>query len=510
MADECEERALNIAAKLDSVVGAFFCKAANIIVQSRQNAALGRKLNMWFNVDSHDSEAFREELEGWRRVNCIAAIKPLVIEVYALIRDLTPNQTLVVVDTDGRRHDLGITQGELALERWQIDWVPHGQLRDRPDPSASYKKAVVVFRSLYSIARLLPAWKLKQRLSKSRTPGLKIGLRLRSGSGLHEAIKLDEAVPTLAEISRYELHTVDTAAGGLRLRVQYRAECDLRIDDAEALLSSHFLRHDGVMPRKGSLPTELRAHAKAEDQPRYASVRTSSSIKRRTSVIQPFKTPSLSASPAPQISRTPSSASIERVAAIRGAIRSATPVSAAERPGPSALRRYSSSFGQRSGSFSSRRRPSSNAPEISLSREASSTSLERHFRPPPEDDEELSAFVSMLDERPVLGGRQAQRTVDELRKYQQLRDSHETLADSISQSSNTRKLAEDRKTLTQSFSPAKSASPHAPIVPSRLSGSHPVTSARPVSRLSLTADAQRGPADDDDLFFAMSDLHMKP
>ena len=61
------------------------------------------------------------------------------------------------------------------MERWRIDLLTppkHGA----PDLPVVYKKAVVLFRSMFTQSRLLPVWRLKKRLSKVK---LNSALRIR-------------------------------------------------------------------------------------------------------------------------------------------------------------------------------------------------------------------------------------------------------------------------------------------------------------------------------------------
>ena len=114
---------------------------------------------------------------------------PLVIEVYLDTSQLSYNQALVIEDDDGRRYDVadalkssaessprptrnGGRFCEVVLERWTIslDDVDDYSVSDLNDALPNvYKKGVVMFRSLYTFGRLLPAWKLHKKLT--RQPG---------------------------------------------------------------------------------------------------------------------------------------------------------------------------------------------------------------------------------------------------------------------------------------------------------------------------------------------------
>lgn len=69
------------------------------------------------------------------------------------------------------------------LERWCIDLVTPPKF-GAPDLPVVYKKAVVLFRRVFSEARLLPVWRLKKRLTKVKlNNSLKLGVRVANGDG---------------------------------------------------------------------------------------------------------------------------------------------------------------------------------------------------------------------------------------------------------------------------------------------------------------------------------------
>ena len=196
----------------------------------------------------------------------------MVIEIYIDTKELTSGQSLVIVDDHGKRWDVedslrqsiytnsrGGQQApstRVVLERWRI------QLSKPTKPMPKdlgtllpriYKNSIVLFRSLYTYAKLLPAWKLK-RLSKPRAahavPTLKCSITESTppnhGSGVDElAISLFDTRGRVTE--DYCFGFIDSPAGELKISVSYRANCDFRIDNSEALLSSHFMGMDEEM-----------------------------------------------------------------------------------------------------------------------------------------------------------------------------------------------------------------------------------------------------------------------
>ena len=140
----------------------------------------------------------------------------------------------------------------MVLERWIIELGDPSTLaaRDLQDPLPNvYKKAVVLFRSLFTMARFLPAWKFYRRIAKqpANHTALKPKYRISTSATLSaRQDPLDFGLyPTADPVSElYQFKASNSPAGPLCVQVKYRLNCEFRIDDAEALLSSHFMGLD--------------------------------------------------------------------------------------------------------------------------------------------------------------------------------------------------------------------------------------------------------------------------
>ena len=194
----------------------------------------------------------------------------MIIETYIDTEELTNNQSLVIIDEQGGRWDveeaLNISpsssagggsqpaRSEIILERWQIQLGENfieiskdlGQILPR-----TYKNSIVLFRSLFTYAKLLPAWKLSKKLSKPRSAHSppKLKYRIREESSTSNFSKEDSLTWPLYEttshvIENFDFAPIDSPAGALSIHVSYRSNCDFRIADSEALLSSHFMGLD--------------------------------------------------------------------------------------------------------------------------------------------------------------------------------------------------------------------------------------------------------------------------
>jgi len=137
-------------------------------------------------MELDDTETLRNELAPFRTATFSPPPPnphpPLWLEVTLDTRELTPQQSLILVSSQtGYRYTVEnpsnrwLRGSEIVLERWRINLVTPPK-QGAPDLPVVYKKAVVLFRRVFTQARLLPAWKLRKRLSKVK---LNSSLRLR-------------------------------------------------------------------------------------------------------------------------------------------------------------------------------------------------------------------------------------------------------------------------------------------------------------------------------------------
>ena len=193
----------------------------------------------------------------------------MIIEIYIDAEDLTNNQSLVFLDDDGKRWDVeealnaspGSSSGgnsevrpEVIVERWvvQLGKAPN----EMPENLGvvlprTYKNSIVLFRSLYACARLLPAWKLGKRLFTSRYPANTPRLRYRIAQEpkVDKGSRRDSLTIPLNDghddvIESHTFDSIESPAGPFSVQVTYRISCDFRIDDSETFLSSRFIGMD--------------------------------------------------------------------------------------------------------------------------------------------------------------------------------------------------------------------------------------------------------------------------
>ncbi|KAI9376577.1 autophagy-related protein 13-domain-containing protein [Aspergillus egyptiacus] len=264
-------------AKLAQIVSNYHTKAALIILHSRVElppsflkGSDNPRINRWFNVEIEETDVLRESLKTWRLCDVTEnRPPPLIIETFLDTTGLTNSQTLVALDENGKRWDvlesLAASQSaqsvkppssradDVILERWRIEL---GDMSGRfPVDLGSilptvYKKSIVLFRSLFTYAKFLPAWKFIKRNGRLRpNPVLRIKYRILSGQSAKDLTQPDHLTVPLYRsnaktVDTYNFGVTETPAGPFSIQVTYRTSCDFRVDDSEALLSSQFMGAD--------------------------------------------------------------------------------------------------------------------------------------------------------------------------------------------------------------------------------------------------------------------------
>ncbi|KAJ5661964.1 Autophagy-related protein 13 [Penicillium maclennaniae] len=307
--------------KLNQIISNYHTKAALIILHSRvelpasfNKGSDSPRINRWFNVEVEDTDALREPLWTWR--SCNATEKrppPLIIETFLDGKGLTNNQSLVILDENGKRWDVQETlaasrgarasQGrqsdsnEIILERWRIELGESSS--GLPSDLSSilptvYKKSIVLFRSLFTYSKFLPAWKFSRRNTKvRRSPALQLRYRVIDGSTIRSDLAGDRLTTPLHEgsekvVDTYSFGVTESPAGPFTVSVTFRTNCDFRVDDSEALLSSRFMGADDAIfrpslpseevsrqgPEVGSVPVERRTMENPDCSRAYGSLST--------------------------------------------------------------------------------------------------------------------------------------------------------------------------------------------------------------------------------------------
>ena len=227
-----------------------------------------------FNVELDETDALRDDMRVWKNCDVVEnRPPPMIIEVFIDTEELNNNQNLVIIDDYGKRWDVEEAlrdttlpasqrheQGpkpRVILERWHIEL---GDItKEFPKDLGMilpriYKNSIVLFRSLYTYAKLLPTWKLGRRVSKPRSSHAlpKLKYRIINHALPNIPSDVDELTLPLFDgqdrvTEKFDFGAIDSPAGQFSIKVLYRANCDFRIDNSEALLSSHFMGMDEDM-----------------------------------------------------------------------------------------------------------------------------------------------------------------------------------------------------------------------------------------------------------------------
>lgn len=236
----------NDTVKQQKLVQNFFTKTVLVIAHSRLHpdecTSSQRPVNRWFNLELPAVDSLHEKLRPWKVSNTSQptsdAPPPMVIEVYLDTSRLGPGQYVILPDSSLK------TREEIVLERWVLQCEPLSKSEDdysvhptKPieEPAAVYKRGVSSIRSLYTLARLLPTWTLRQRLVRQRIASipLRIGVRVNQGSALDlssNGLDLSDQIPgDICTIAKLGLEPIATLVGMVTLRASYRNEIAFKV-----------------------------------------------------------------------------------------------------------------------------------------------------------------------------------------------------------------------------------------------------------------------------------------
>ncbi|KAG6745469.1 hypothetical protein POTOM_049956 [Populus tomentosa] len=162
--------------KLEQIISHFLLKSLHIILDSRIpslhphnhprdfcSISHVKKCDKWFNLALGDRPAALDNLSFWHR----NLMDPMVIDVILVHQPSPPSSSM---------HHFYVDPGtsvETVLERWVVHYeslrVMPPQTAERPASyKKTYKKSIILLRSLYSHMRLLPAYRIFRQLSSSK------------------------------------------------------------------------------------------------------------------------------------------------------------------------------------------------------------------------------------------------------------------------------------------------------------------------------------------------------
>ncbi|WWC92193.1 uncharacterized protein L201_007147 [Kwoniella dendrophila CBS 6074] len=288
----------------DQVLYRFYLKTVGVLVDGRLTHYGGtgttgkksteKKKDKWFNLMLPEVDLYKSDLQLYRSISSYqpytesgstpspesCTIPPLLIAFILDTSDIPNGQALLWNRREGKIPiDVGLAgkgkgkekenRSGIILERWTFQaQLPHpgAPSTSQLAPHTAYRLGIIHFRALFSLIRLLPAYRLFRRLRRSNN-GLRMGLKLwgpegfpNSPEGLAEAWEimeraliglntgLDELVSGESvqpeEIERYDFPKLELFGNEFTLSTEYRPEVDFNVEDMEAVLSEKFVDMD--------------------------------------------------------------------------------------------------------------------------------------------------------------------------------------------------------------------------------------------------------------------------
>ncbi|KAI5985857.1 autophagy-related protein 13-domain-containing protein [Pisolithus albus] len=259
--------------KADQIAYRFYAKLCLVVHNARSTTdqRTPTKVDKWFNLETPDYDLYRDTLRIYRSISSSPPpVNAFELQVLLTVPDLSSNQVLVHLSPDHARLRIDPTPHHIVLESWLVHFSPSSHhhtttttphtIGDHSDehpgdvaPSTIYKHGIPLFRSLYSLLRILPTWKLCKRLRRRmsapyRNGNLTIQLRIGgSDDGIGRILEFDDPPASNTSPLPYEKHTfpsIPHPMGMLSLSAKYLTSPNFQLDELESLLSSRFLSLD--------------------------------------------------------------------------------------------------------------------------------------------------------------------------------------------------------------------------------------------------------------------------
>ncbi|KAG2119376.1 autophagy-related protein 13-domain-containing protein [Suillus clintonianus] len=249
--------------KADQIAHRFYTKLCLVVSNARATSELKSqsKVDKWFNLETPDSDLFKDHLRTYKAVSTAPAPPQFELQVLLSVPDLVTNQVLVHLAHDSSRSRVDPTPKHIVLENWLLNFTPSfseapgDSDADSVAPSTIYKHGIPLFRSIYSLLRILPSWKLYKKLRRRtsnayRNGNLSIHLRVKGlddGVSATDILDFDTPPAPNATPLQHQTHlfpAIPHPTGTLSLSINYLSSPNFQLDELESLLSSRFLSLD--------------------------------------------------------------------------------------------------------------------------------------------------------------------------------------------------------------------------------------------------------------------------
>ncbi|KAF9466849.1 autophagy-related protein 13-domain-containing protein [Collybia nuda] len=269
--------------RADQIAFHLYTKLFSVVSQARTTSEPRSqpKVDRWFNLETPESELFSKDAKEPYKSVSQNPPPPLEIQVLLAVPDLAhTNQGLVLRLPDSSRTRIHPPPPHILLESYTMTFTAGPDPADVPLPTI-YKAGIPLFRSLYTLLRLLPAWKLHKRLRRRAGVGPSLAIVLRVGAESSLGFGVD-GVPPL-ETQTHAFTEVPHPMGMFVLSVRYLSSPTFQLDELESLLSSRFMSQD----ERPFMPTLAR---RADPSPPHP-------VPQTTALADRFLLPSAGSSP---------------------------------------------------------------------------------------------------------------------------------------------------------------------------------------------------------------------
>ncbi|KAI0646348.1 autophagy-related protein 13-domain-containing protein [Trametes meyenii] len=249
--------------RVDQIAHRIYSKLALVVNHARATieAPPNAKVDKWFNLETPDPELFKEHTRIYRSISSAQSVPLFQLQVLLCIPELVTNQVLVYLAPDSSRVRIEPTPRYIVLESWNVAFNPFSVGSQGSDhhrdvaPSTIYKHGIPLFRSIFTLLRVLPAWKLARRLRRrvggGRNGNFSIQLRVDSPDGSIQSddiLSFDNSPASLGAVLRRERHVLPPIThpmGEVGVSATYLVQPIFQLDTLESLMSSRFLSDEG-------------------------------------------------------------------------------------------------------------------------------------------------------------------------------------------------------------------------------------------------------------------------
>ncbi|KAG8906151.1 hypothetical protein FRB99_007465 [Tulasnella sp. 403] len=317
----------------------------------------GPRLDKWFNLEIPDLDTYKRTLSIFRSISTSFPISPtdvaidpppLIVQVLLSIPQPALNNQVLVLTHSNHRTRIDPTPRYILLESWRVD-VARPSLKTHAVSSVSstssshslstsgsasiydvelptvYKQSIALFRSMYTLLRVLPTWKLFRRLRRRTRTGLGGGMTIElrvdvsttsSSSSTSSNASFGDLPPHIDNIPIIDFNTqlskhasankvdvfsfppIASPLGMLNLSAKYRVYTNFTLESLESLLSSGFASADKLYgDGAGGLAPPIELFCVIQDPPTYPrppyppliGPQTREEVEREDSIVSPLQ-----------------------------------------------------------------------------------------------------------------------------------------------------------------------------------------------------------------------------